>query len=90
MEYEHHDRVEDFRAIAEAEGDEEEAEAFMRGVTLARKLGAGDVVPLTVSVPEPLLDYLDERGVPLRQDLMTRAFQLLVVELESGQTLVDL
>jgi hypothetical protein len=90
MSYEHHDRVEEFQAIAEAEGEEDAAEALMRGVAAARGMVGPPLVSISLTAPRALVDYLVARGITDRDDLATRALQLLVVELESGRKLAEL
>ena len=57
----------------------------------AEKLGKSRMVPMTLRIPEKLDDYLTEQAHRLRkrgvkkQDLVSRAVQLLYVAIESGE-----
>lgn len=66
------------------------------GETVAKNLGKGQMIAVGIKMPEDLSDYLDTAAFArrkqkvLKQDLIRRAIQLLVVELESGEELADL
>ena len=57
----------------------------------AERLGKSRMVPMTLRIPEKLDDYLTEQAHRLRkrgvkkQDLVSRAVQLLYVAIESGE-----